>query len=649
MAAASLVLMASVADMYDVVEPFKVPPSLCKSGCAEWSSLPAQARALWRDPKSEAAAGSSCAQPGAAVNAHPMGSWCYCEMGEEGPAPPASHPLANQTFLLYNTYGGQDKYISFAFTAAPPAEPAAQGWMRADYPAQTDAMPLRFVPVEGQDNTYLLQNLWPGSGGAAELRKFVGADPGSKGGGLWLHAWFDRAGALPVTVLPAELPSEVLLLAAGDGNAKGTYVSFADAGLWIRAGYPKSEAMSLKLVPSTVLPNPWDYCTSADGVPEQINVQIGGTTDSVVVSFVTFGPKPAQPPTVYAGTSAAALTTAVHGETHQHVTAAKDRVYWMHFVRLSQLKPRAQYHYKVTAGGANSTVFAFRAGYSSGATAVNIYGDMGVYTWNNMGNVAADCASGAADMVIHLGDHAYNEGESDERRGDGYMSAWQPALANCPWMPVVGNHEFYDSAQLGRFLNQTWEGWGDIAGGPGTSTATSALGALLSRGNHHGAGVHGATPSHTSRFFSADWGLIHFVALDLNVYYGNDPCGHPCRAAQKAWLAADLKAANANRAAVPFVVVMSHYPFCEPLPRHASPPAPSSASPQTVLAASANSCRPATTHRPRRSALATGMPRPPRPGSGCTAEPPPPSAAARARATPATPRSRRPPGSRSPT
>ena len=92
-----------------------------------------------------------------------------------------------------------------------------------------------------------------------------------------------------------------------------------------------------------------------------------------------------------------------------------------------------------------------------------------------MGNLAQDCMTGAADMIVHLGDHAYNEGESDERRGDGYMSAWQPVLANCPWMPVVGNHEFYDGADLYRFLNQTWEGWGKIAGGQASSTATSAL------------------------------------------------------------------------------------------------------------------------------------------------------------------------------
>ena len=121
-------------------------------------------------------------------------------------------------------------------------------------------------------------------------------------------------------------------------------------------------------------------------------------------------------------------------------------------------------------------------------------------------------------------------------------------------MPVVGNHEFYDGAELGRFLNQTWEGWGPIAGGDvksattdkaatvadldGRSTATSALGAFLSTGNFHALARHHhpsdhqmskvddaprlprqAHPSNTSRYFSLDYGLIHFVALDLNVRF----------------------------------------------------------------------------------------------------------------------------------
>ena len=64
----------------------------------------------------------------------------------------------------------------------------------------------------------------------------------------------------------------------------------------------------------------------------------------------------------------------------------------------------------------------------------------------------------AVDAVVHMGDHAYNEGDQDERRADGYFQAFQSVLASCPWMPVVGNHEFYAGALLSRDLNSTWQG-----------------------------------------------------------------------------------------------------------------------------------------------------------------------------------------------
>jgi hypothetical protein len=44
-----------------------------------------------------------------------------------------------------------------------------------------------------------------------------------------------------------------------------------------------------------------------------------------------------------------------------------------------------------------------------------------VYSWNNMANLQKDTTDGTADLVIHMGDHAYNEGMDDERRADGYM------------------------------------------------------------------------------------------------------------------------------------------------------------------------------------------------------------------------------------
>ena len=64
-------------------------------------------------------------------------------------------------------------------------------------------------------------------------------------------------------------------------------------------------------------------------------------------------------------------------------------------------------------------------------------------------------------------------------------------------------------------------------------------------------GTHGPIPSNTSRYTSADIGLIHMVGLDLNTL---DP-------AQLAWLEADLARANENRTRTPWIMVASHFPL----------------------------------------------------------------------------------------
>ena len=277
------------------------------------------------------------------------------------------------------------------------------------------------------------------------------------------------------------------------------------------------------------------YCQSAQGVPEQINLQVG-TADTVVASWITFEPTPpATPPVVRLWAPAdtrsspgagvgdgrdASTPTTVTGATHVYTTHG-GRVFYMHFVALRQLVSRASYAYTVQSGGEHSVpsdTFTFRGlPDTATATRINMYGDLGVYEWNSMGNLHADCTgdadSSVADAIVHMGDHAYNEGDNDERRADSYMNAFQPTLASCPWFPVVGNHE-YSGMQLSRYLNSTWSQWAplpfsdgvsiDAGGGGGggggllsaasadaalfQSTATSALGFFLSTGNFHAAG-----------------------------------------------------------------------------------------------------------------------------------------------------------------
>lgn len=334
-------------------------------------------------------------------------------------------------------------------------------------------------------------------------------------------------------------------------------------------------------------------CEAHASVPEQINLQLA-SAGAVVASFVTFDAAPPRSAPQALLTHAADGARLLAGLSHQfstfHANTSKwckldrtcaKRNYTLNFVRLAGLRPRQNYSYKVRVaeGQPWSRELRFRAPYgpsSEGATRVAIYGDMGNTQWNNMANLRADCAAGRVDAIFHLGDHCYDMALGDDRHGDAYMNAFEPTIASCPWVPVIGNHE--SAAQLSgdadasgeaRYLDQTWgvvydggeppavaEAWrpgGPAGRAPLASTATSALGHLLTKGSFYGAAVHSRVASRTSQWMSIDLGLIHFVTLDLN--YGK------FEGAQLEWARRDLALAAANRAAVPWIVVTSHFPI----------------------------------------------------------------------------------------
>ena len=119
---------------------------------------------------------------------------------------------------------------------------------------------------------------------------------------------------------------------------------------------------------------------------------------------------------------------------------------------------------------------------------------MGHSLHNNMGNMLEDCNAGKIDFIVHAGDHAYDMGNANDRRGDAYMGAFQETLATCPWVPIIGNHEANDGDSYQRYENMTWGETLKESPSFGVkyssikSTATSALGELLTKGTMYGAG-----------------------------------------------------------------------------------------------------------------------------------------------------------------
>eukprot|EP01062_Namystynia_karyoxenos_P002094 TRINITY_DN10726_c0_g1_i1.p1 TRINITY_DN10726_c0_g1~~TRINITY_DN10726_c0_g1_i1.p1 ORF type:complete len:561 (+),score=165.43 TRINITY_DN10726_c0_g1_i1:89-1771(+) len=316
----------------------------------------------------------------------------------------------------------------------------------------------------------------------------------------------------------------------------------------------------------------WDYCHSPmTPVVEQLNLQY--VTDTLAVaSFVTFGEadESAAPEAEWYPSGAPAQKAHATGVSHVYAAPYKNpagatKRYNFHFVKISGLSGGATYSYRVkSAGSAWGAEHTFRLPRAEGPTRFAVFGDMGVYDYNNMANLAADAASGAIDTLVHLGDHAYNMADSDGTRGDGYVNAFSKLLGNFSWVPVLGNHEFYgDLNAAERYVNMTY---GEVYGQSGSTHAHLAgrpVNALIGIGSALGAGMHGGgragTPSRTSRFYSVDIGLVHFVSLDLNVYYFSQEA--QWRQPQLDWLKADLAAAAQNRDKVPWIVCGSHYPM----------------------------------------------------------------------------------------
>ena len=81
------------------------------------------------------------------------------------------------------------------------------------------------------------------------------------------------------------------------------------------------------------------------------------------------------------------LDNETKGTTQLYVETGSEHLpYFMHFIILDQLEARTSYSFKVKSGDSPfSSVYNFTSLYGAGETTkFAIFGDMGVYSWNNM-------------------------------------------------------------------------------------------------------------------------------------------------------------------------------------------------------------------------------------------------------------------------
>ena len=231
------------------------------------------------------------------------------------------------------------------------------------------------------------------------------------------------------------------------------------------------------------------------------------------------------------GTSSTSLTQTATGVSAVPGSnpAVKD-----HFVTITGLAAGTKYFYNIgttggVEGGGTTQHFFITAPTVGSSTPVRLwtFGDSGD---GNSGQRAvrdsmlAATAGDPPDMILHLGDIAYESG-TDAEFTTNHFAPYQNILRNTPLYPSFGNHEAVSaSATLG--------------------TGPYFEGHVLPT-----AGQAGGAPSGTEAYYSFDYANIHFVVLD------SQESSRAPGSAMLTWLQQDLAGTNQD-----WIVAVFHHP-----------------------------------------------------------------------------------------
>lgn len=292
-------------------------------------------------------------------------------------------------------------------------------------------------------------------------------------------------------------------------------------------------------------------------------------------STVQWGTSP--PQTSISGTSFSSSSSSYHqsnGTAHAF-TADTGRIWWNHVAEMTGLEPGQRIYYRVgDSTNGYSSVFNYATQVASGAPADGdlpqyhiVFGDMGSAcafaickgctcdevcdagtcgksgTGNMSVGLIAEVTGVAspvhkpASMFLHVGDFGYDLGDEDGKTGDNFFKNIEQLAAFVPYMPSIGNHE-NAAIHLAHYTER-------FRVVPSNSMPTTVKTS------------NGLAPN--SWYYSWDDGLVHYVAISTELYFGIASVATGVTvASQYNWLQADLKKANANRARVPWIVVHGH-------------------------------------------------------------------------------------------
>ena len=299
--------------------------------------------------------------------------------------------------------------------------------------------------------------------------------------------------------------------------------------------------------------------SSGDNEPEQLHIALGFAPTEMAVQWAaavgsateklcnrnaTFSVR-------FGLASAAALPYSAAGECTPFAVGSSQLTQENWNATLSGLAPSTSYRYIVEGGeGAVSATYNFttapdaRTLSSSLPHQFIVYGDLG-HTLPDSSSTVMPFVSrdvqhgppglprGAIDMILHVGDFAYDFDSNGGTTGRHFMNDIQNYSASTPYMVSHGNHEAgFNFAHSTEFFR----------------TQPSATGTVST-------GASKTSPNNW--WYSWNYGLVHFVTISTEIFFD-----HPDMVpAMLKWLEADLKAAQANRTLAPWIVAHGHRPL----------------------------------------------------------------------------------------
>jgi len=216
----------------------------------------------------------------------------------------------------------------------------------------------------------------------------------------------------------------------------------------------------------------------------------------------------------------------------------------IHTSRMTGLVAGGRYTYVVGDGSpANSSAtFSFvlqpaadgEWGAGRSHPVLTIYGDVGVAanSHKTLPLLYADALSGAMDVVLHIGDIAYDLQSANGASGDAFVTEVEPFAANLPVHYCPGNHEDWEDFGQYRARFDMMPGGAEVR-------------------------------KYSSCFHSFNVGLVHVVMFSSEAFFNVGAHSLLMLPDQFAFVEADLQAVD--RSVTPWIITMAHQPmYCSP-------------------------------------------------------------------------------------